>query len=88
MGDRINDILRWAKTHPSFDTSFVEDVDAQDYPLTDAQEQALENICERFRIPHYGDGENSEEDDPANELEQALAGVRRVCARRRGETVE
>jgi len=43
-------ILEWAKTKPFFDTSFVEDVMYSTFP-TDAQEEGINNIIEKWSIP-------------------------------------
>ncbi len=51
--DKIERILEWAEAHPSFDTSFVEDLKRQyeeNGELTDMQEDAINNILRKFRI--------------------------------------
>ncbi len=52
--DRIYRILKWAEDHPNFDTEFVEnmaDVLSEYGELTEAQEEALDNIIQGFQIP-------------------------------------
>jgi len=51
--DRIDGVLDWAEEHPTFDTDFVESLKEQyneKGELTMNQEQALDNIIERFDI--------------------------------------
>ena len=51
--DKINMILDWAEDHPTFDTEFVENIQSQfedSGSISDAQDQALDNIIERWKI--------------------------------------
>lgn len=51
--EKIDAILNWARSKPNFDTEFVESVENQlneRGDLTSAQEEALDNIIEKFRI--------------------------------------
>lgn len=51
--DKIEKVLKWADKNPNFDTTFIESLAEQlsnGKDLTDAQENALNNIIKRFRI--------------------------------------
>lgn len=50
--EKCNMVLEWAENMPDFDTEFVESLLEQlgERELTEAQEDGLNNIIERFRI--------------------------------------
>lgn len=55
LGDdeKIEMVLEWAEDHDSFNTDFIislQDALGQYSELTSAQQQALDNIIDRFRI--------------------------------------
>jgi len=66
MTDKCALILNWAQGNKSFDTTFVlsvlEFIDDHDY-VTEAQQQALDNIIKNFHMCDDEDGEPEEDDD-------------------------
>lgn len=51
--EKLELILDWADDNPDFDTAFVEELyDCHEHRghLTDRQEEALDNIIEKFKI--------------------------------------
>jgi hypothetical protein len=51
--EKIDKILEYADVHPSFDTGFIESLQeflGEKGYLTAGQEDALDNIIDRFRI--------------------------------------
>ena len=70
MSEKCEMILNWALEHTSFDTTFVrsvmEYIDEHDYP-THAQEKALDNIIESFRIEEEEDDFIVDDDEELSE---------------------
>jgi len=56
--NKIEMILEWAEEHPEFDTSFVESLKSwydRGVELSERQEEALDNIIEKFDIEDNDD---------------------------------
>jgi hypothetical protein len=51
--DKFNLAMRYAAAHPKFCTSFLDDIELCLANLTDAQEEALDNIVYSFRMVRW-----------------------------------